>query len=55
MSAAANGDNRVGVYSWHFMPWPYLDEEFEAQHESGWITVPNSLFDPDRARGLYQE
>lgn len=47
--------NRVGVYSRHFMPWPYLDEDFEQNHESGWITAPNSLFDRDRARGLYQE
>ena len=45
----------VGVFSWHFMPWPYLDESFERDHESGWITVPNSLFDADKARGLYQE
>src|SRR5581483_1608573 len=42
--------NRVGVYSWHFMPWPYLDADFDAKYESGWVTVPNSLFDPDKAR-----
>ena len=21
--------NQVNVFSWHFMPWPYLDESFE--------------------------
>jgi len=45
----------VELYSWHFMPWPYLDADFDAKYESGWVTVPNSLFDPDKARGLYQE
>src|SRR5215213_9904491 len=48
-------ENRVGVYSWHFMRWPDLDADFDANYASGWVTVPNSLFDPDKARGLYQE
>src|SRR3954470_19848880 len=48
-------DDRVGVYSWHFMPWPYLDKSFDEKYESGWITVPNSLFDRQKAVGLYQE
>lgn len=47
--------NQVSVYSWHFMPWPYLPADFDEKYESGWITVPNSLFDRDKARGLYQE
>ena len=47
--------NRANIFSWHFMPWPYLDDSFEKNYESGWITVPNSLFDADKARGLYQE
>ena len=46
---------QVNVFSWHFMPWPYLDEDFDRDHESGWITVPNSLFDRKKAVGLYQE
>lgn len=47
--------NQVSVYSWHFMPWPYLDDDFDEKYESGWITVPNSLFDRGKMRGLYQE
>ena len=47
--------NRANIFSWHFMPWPYLDDSFEENYESGWITIPNSLFDGDKARGLYQE
>lgn len=45
----------VECYSWHFMPWPYLPPDFDERYESGWVTVPNSLFDRDKARGLYQE
>ena len=47
--------NRANIFSWHFMPWPYLDESYEEKYESGWITIPNELFDPEKARGLYQE
>lgn len=47
--------NRAQLYSWHFAPWPYLDESFERKYESGWITIPNSEFDRDKARGLFQE
>jgi alkanesulfonate monooxygenase SsuD/methylene tetrahydromethanopterin reductase-like flavin-dependent oxidoreductase (luciferase family) len=47
--------NTVELYSWHFMPWPYLDADFDAKYESAWVTVPNSLFDRQKARGLYQE
>jgi hypothetical protein len=48
-------ESGVAVYSWHFMPWPYLDESFDKKYESGWITVPNCLFDRQKAIGLYQE
>ncbi len=47
--------NTVGLYSWHFMPWPYLEPDFDAKYESGWVTIPNRLFDREKARGLYQE
>lgn len=42
-------------YSWHFMPWPYLPDDFDERYDSGWVTVPNSLFDREKAKGLYQE
>jgi alkanesulfonate monooxygenase SsuD/methylene tetrahydromethanopterin reductase-like flavin-dependent oxidoreductase (luciferase family) len=37
------------------MPWPYLPDDFDQRYETGWVTVPNSLFDRDKAKGLYQE
>ena len=42
-------------YSWHFMPWPYLPDDFDERYDSGWVTVPNSLFDREKAKGLYGE
>ena len=52
---AASDANRAEIFSWHFMPWPYLNEDFEKKYESGWITIPNTEFDRDKARGLFQE
>jgi alkanesulfonate monooxygenase SsuD/methylene tetrahydromethanopterin reductase-like flavin-dependent oxidoreductase (luciferase family) len=45
----------VQLYCWHFMSYPYLPKDFDARHESGWVTVPNRLWDIERSRGLYQE
>ena len=45
----------VQLYCWHFMPYPYLPDDFEANHETGWATAPNTLWDREQARGLYQE
>lgn len=47
--------NRAEIFSWHFAPWPHLDETFEQNYESGWITIPNKEFDRKKARGLFQE
>lgn len=45
----------VQIFCWHFMAYPYLPEGFDEKYESGWVTVPNRLWDNERARGLYQE
>jgi alkanesulfonate monooxygenase SsuD/methylene tetrahydromethanopterin reductase-like flavin-dependent oxidoreductase (luciferase family) len=45
----------VQLYCWHFMSYPYLAADFDQTQYSGWVTVPNSLWDRDRARGLYQQ
>ncbi|HXG53625.1 MAG TPA: LLM class flavin-dependent oxidoreductase [candidate division Zixibacteria bacterium] len=45
----------VRLFCWHFMAYPYLAADFDARHESGWVTVPNSLWDNEKTRGLYQE
>ena len=45
----------VQLFCWHFMAYPYLSKDFDEQYGSGWVTVPNSLWDNAKARGLYQE
>ncbi len=45
----------VQLYCWHFMPYPYLPDDFDETYETGWATAPNALWDHERARGLYQE
>lgn len=37
------------------MAYPYLPRDFDEKYESGWVTVPNNLWDNEKARGLYQE
>ncbi len=43
------------LYCWHFMAYPHLPEDFDDTQDSGWVTVPNALWDSERSRGLYQE
>jgi alkanesulfonate monooxygenase SsuD/methylene tetrahydromethanopterin reductase-like flavin-dependent oxidoreductase (luciferase family) len=45
----------VKLYAWHFMAYPYLPADFDEKFSSGWVTVPNSLWDRDKSRGLYRE
>ena len=45
----------VQLYAWHFMAYPYLPADFDEKFDSGWVTVPNSLWDRDKSRGLYRE
>ena len=45
----------VQLYSWHFMPYPYLPPDFDDKYETSWATVPNTLWDHDKTETLYQE
>lgn len=45
----------VQLFCWHFMAYPYLPPDFDDRYDSGWVTVPNRLWDSERSRGLYQE
>ncbi len=45
----------VQLFCWHFMAYPYLPDDFDDRYESGWVTVPNALWDRERTDGLYQE
>lgn len=45
----------VRLYFWHFMPYPYLPDDFDEKYETSWATVPNALWDPEKGATLYQE
>ena len=47
--------DRLSSICWHFMAYPYLPPDFDEKYDSGWVTVPNSLWDRERTDGLYQE
>jgi hypothetical protein len=41
----------VRLFCWHFMAYPYLPSDFDARYDSGWVTVPNTLWDGIRMTG----
>jgi len=47
--------NAVQLYCWHFMAYPHLPADFDEKYDTGWVTVPNSLWDAQKSRGLYQQ
>ncbi|KAF0209745.1 MAG: luciferase-like monooxygenase, partial [bacterium] len=44
---------KMEFYYFHLMPYPYLPEDFHHQYESTWVTLPNSLYDPEKGHELY--
>jgi len=42
-------------YFFQLMSWPYLPPEFEREHDSAWVWVPNQLYDPQKGHQLYTE
>lgn len=45
----------VQLFCWHFMAYPYLPKDFDERYDTGWVTVPNRLWDAEKSRGLFQE
>ncbi|MGY9005854.1 MAG: LLM class flavin-dependent oxidoreductase, partial [Alphaproteobacteria bacterium] len=43
------------LFCWHFMAYPHLPDDFDEKHDSAWVTVPNSLWDSQKSKGMYQE
>ena len=39
----------------HLMPWPDLPADFEQTHDSAWLTLPNTIFEPRRGHTLYTD
>ncbi len=45
----------VNLYCWHFMSYPHLPADFDERYDTGWITVPNRLWDREKSKGLLNE
>ena len=42
-------------YFFHLMSWPHLPSGFADEHDSAWVWVPNTLYDPAKGHELYRE
>ena len=42
-------------YFFHLMSWPYLADSFAEEHDSAWVWLPNSLYDPVKGHDLYRD
>jgi alkanesulfonate monooxygenase SsuD/methylene tetrahydromethanopterin reductase-like flavin-dependent oxidoreductase (luciferase family) len=45
--------NTLTFHYHHMMSWPYVPEDFDTKYDSAWVTVPNSLYDPEKGHELY--
>jgi alkanesulfonate monooxygenase SsuD/methylene tetrahydromethanopterin reductase-like flavin-dependent oxidoreductase (luciferase family) len=44
----------VQYYFFHLMSWPYLPDDFAAKHDSAWVWLSNSHYDPVKGHDLYR-
>lgn len=40
-------------YAFHLMPWPHLPPNFRDNYDSAWVTLSNSVYDPEEGHKLY--
>lgn len=45
----------VQLFCWHFMAYPHLPANFDRDYDSGWVTVPNALWDRPKGPAVYRE
>jgi alkanesulfonate monooxygenase SsuD/methylene tetrahydromethanopterin reductase-like flavin-dependent oxidoreductase (luciferase family) len=43
----------MNFYMMHLMPYAELDLDYDKKHNSAWITLPNSYYDPKKGAKLY--
>ena len=41
--------------AFHLMPYRHLPDDFETQHHSVWVDLPNDLYDPQKGQQLYDD
>lgn len=42
-------------HAFHFMPFPFLEEEYRDKYGSAWVTYPNKNWDPVIGQDLYRQ
>jgi alkanesulfonate monooxygenase SsuD/methylene tetrahydromethanopterin reductase-like flavin-dependent oxidoreductase (luciferase family) len=45
--------NKLTFHYFHLMPWPYLPADFDEKYDSAWVTLPNSIYDPEKGYTQY--
>jgi len=40
-------------FFFHLMPYADLDLDYDKKHNSAWVTLPNTYFDPEKGHALY--
>ncbi len=45
--------NKLTFHYFHLMPWPYLPPDFDEKYDSAWVTLPNSIYDPEKGHEQY--
>jgi alkanesulfonate monooxygenase SsuD/methylene tetrahydromethanopterin reductase-like flavin-dependent oxidoreductase (luciferase family) len=45
----------VQYYFFHLMSWPFLPDDFAEKHDSAWVWLPNSMYDPVKGHDLYRD
>ena len=41
------------VFSFHLMPYAYMDLDYREKFDAAWVVLPNSHFDPEKGEELY--
>lgn len=41
------------VFSFHLMPYTYMDQDYRDKFAAAWVVMPNSHFDPEKGHELY--
>jgi alkanesulfonate monooxygenase SsuD/methylene tetrahydromethanopterin reductase-like flavin-dependent oxidoreductase (luciferase family) len=43
----------MDFFAFHLMPWDRLPDDFEQRYDSAWTWLPNSIYEPEHGRTLY--
>src|SRR3989304_5840299 len=47
------GGRQMKFFAFHLMPYAALDPDYDKKHNSAWVTLPNTYYDPKIGHQLY--